>query len=168
MSAKKIKGKQCIWQMIGLGFLVVTFVLGMASIAPADSPELLQSLNAREDLRLSRSEPNWSYCDKVAFANFVNLFHADITQTVTKHSSPGKLYRGMTWTEENPILHPIADNSELLSIYHIFLSSFLGKRWAEMENPTQRTVEIIGANLVEVHVLNYSRESWRLAFGCDF
>ena len=128
----------------------------------------LEDLNSRPDLACHRSEDNWSYGDKVAFANFVNLFHQDMTQTVAKQTADNKYHRNMVWTEENPVLHPIADNSELLRIYEVLLSSLLVKRWSELDNSAQRSLEIVGANLIEAHVLNYSRENWRLAFGFAF
>jgi hypothetical protein len=151
--------------------LLITVLALAGSQAHASGPNsqaALQALNSRQDLAIHRPEDNWSHGDKVAFANFISLFHEDMTQTVVKQTAQDEIYRGATWTEENPILNPIADNSELLRIYQVLFSSFLGKRWSELKNPTQRTLEIIGANLIEVHVLNYSQESWRLAFGFDF
>jgi hypothetical protein len=148
--------------------IVLAIFIMKAGAAGADLNAGIHALNTRTDLALSRTDSNWSHGDRVAFANFVKLFHEDMTQTVMKQTVTGGVYRGMTWKEENPTLNPIADNSELMRVYEVVAATLLGKRWSELANPTQRTLEIIAANLIEVHALNYSQESWRLTFGFDF
>lgn len=135
-----------------------------------------------ENMTLKRTDlgNNWSYGDKVMFANFIKLAHEDISHTTwgakagyggTYYDPIDQQYKKVTETasgaEANPIVRPFVDKPDLFRILGFGVDFYLADRWSKMESSPQKSTEIILANLIETKMLHGSH-SWQFQYGIDF
>jgi len=125
-----------------------------------ESKEYLNSIIEKITIKNSEDK-EWSYNEKVMYANFMNLLYKDALQTQNKIQSKG------IDGETNLIIRSLG--KDLTGTYFAGTNIFLYNRWMNMnDNPVQRSIEIIAANLVEVYALQESGEPWQLVFGVNF
>jgi hypothetical protein len=107
---------------------------------------------------------DWSYNEKVMFANFIKLANDDILQTAQKANGPN----GSRYVENNPFVRPFVNSPTLFRAGGFIGQAYLAQRWQDMDS-TQRTIEILAANIIEAGALHYSdNEPFQLTFGIDF
>ena len=104
----------------------------------------------------------WSYTEKVLYANFIRLCHEDIGQTIKKVShQPDKYYEG------NPIVRPFTTNPEVFRAAGFIGQGYLTQRWTDMECTNQRTTEMLIGNAIEMAALISSGERAYITVGFE-
>ena len=106
---------------------------------------------------------SFSYLDKLQYADLITNSLNDVRITTDNLAAGG--------SEANPLVKPIAGQGGLHTMLSMLILAGLGKRWNEMDDPTQKRVEMLLSNLVEASALEYSRTnglkvpSWRITLG---
>lgn len=107
---------------------------------------------------------NWNYTDKIMFGNTAEMINRDMQATMNGWPN----FKGENPEETNPILKGNTDNPNFVGAYGLLMTGLLGDRWLNMENPTQRQIEMLIAQAVEAMALNNSGEPWKVQYGFEF
>lgn len=97
----------------------------------------------------------WSYLDKIRFGDLARNSIKDVLVTTKRIKNGG-------YKEDNPLIAPFAGKGDLHMFLSIVTLAVLSRRWSEMADSEQRSLEMLVANLVEAGALHASKETWQL------